>query len=169
MNRREMERYLTYLGRELHQQHLTGEIVIAGGAAMMLALGSRRATRDIDAYFLTESQAIRVARDHIAETFGLPGDWLNDGVKGFFQTQPPTTLLREYPGLRVYTVTPEYLFAMKASAGRPQDIRDLEVLIAHLHLTSAEGALELVQQYVPAQRLAPKVRYLIESLFAEGG
>jgi predicted nucleotidyltransferase len=169
MNRREMERYLKRLGQELHQQHLTGEIIIAGGAAMSLALGSRRATRDIDAYFLTESQAIRVARYHIAQAFGLPDDWLNDGVKGFFHTQPPTSLIREYPGLRVYAVAPEYLFAMKASAGRPQDIRDLKHLMMHLNLTSAEEALELIQQYVPAPRLVPKVRYIIESLFAERG
>lgn len=167
MNRREMERYLKRLGLELHQQHLTGEIVIAGGAAMLLVIGSRRATRDIDAYFLTESLAIRAAREHVAQAFGLPSDWLNDGVKGFFQTQPPTSLVREYPGLRVFAVAPEYLFAMKASAGRPQDVRDLQELIAYLHLASADEALELVQRYIPPQRLAPKVRYIIETLFTE--
>ncbi len=65
--------------------------------------------------------------------------------------------------------TPWFCLSFSCILQRPQDIRDLKHLMMHLNLTSAEEALELIQQYVPAPRLAPKVRYIIESLFAERG
>lgn len=165
MTRQEIEKYLRMLGEELEKRQITGEIMLAGGAVMLLVVQSRGATLDIDAYFLKEPQAIRQAIREIARQEGLPPDWLNDGVKGFFGTQPPVDLWHEYPGLRVYTVTPQYLFAMKVSAGRPQDIRDLRALLAYLHLGNAQEALAIAQQYIPERLLTPKVRYLIEALF----
>jgi hypothetical protein len=51
---------------------------------MLLAIGNRQATRDIDAYFATNPQIIRDAAHVIAQREGLPPDWINDGVKGFF-------------------------------------------------------------------------------------
>ncbi|HEX6123411.1 MAG TPA: DUF6036 family nucleotidyltransferase [Ktedonobacterales bacterium] len=160
-------KYLELLGQELERQQLTGEIVIAGGAFMLLAIQNRETTKDIDAYFATEPQAIREAAKIIAAREGLPEDWLNDGVKGFFYQLPPTQPWAEYPGLRVYTVSPEYAFAMKAIAGRPEDVSDLRALIEHLHLSSADAALEIVERYVPQRILTPRTQYLIETLFED--
>jgi predicted nucleotidyltransferase len=166
MQRAEIETHLRAVGAELANQGLIGEIVLAGGAFMTLVLRSREATLDVDAYFDPKtSGAIRAAALKVARQNGLPDDWLNDAVKGFFATPPLTTRWAEYPGLRVDALTPAYMLAMKAVAGRPQDLSDIEVLARHLGVTSSEGALAIVIEHVPERLLTPRVRYLLEELF----
>ncbi len=165
MNVQDIQRYLQMLGAELQQRGVTGEIVLVGGAVMLLVIGNRPTTKDIDAYFATNAQEIRTAAQIIAQREHLPPNWLNDGVKGFFYTQPPTTLWLDYPGLRVYTAAPEYVLAMKAIAGRPEDIADIQALAAHLGMTQAQEVLAIISRYVPASQILPKTQYLIQSLF----
>jgi hypothetical protein len=90
-------------------------------------------------------------------------------VKGFFFGTPPQELWAEYPGLRVFVAKPEYVLAMKAVAGRPQDVQDLVALIQRLGLSSARQALDIVERYVPEGALTPRVRYLLEDLFESSG
>jgi len=168
MRRDEIETYLRAVGAELASQGLIGEIVLAGGAFMTLVLRSREATLDVDAYFDPKtSGAIRAAALKVARHHGLPDDWLNDAVKGFFASPPLTTRWAEYPGLRVDALTPAYMFTMKAVAGRPQDLPDIEVLARHLDINSSEDALAIVTEHVPERLLTPRVRYLLEELFDE--
>lgn len=167
MGRDEITQYLRLLGRYLHEQGLTGEILLAGGAYMTLVLRQREATKDVDAYFAVHAEAIREAAARVAQEKQLRPDWLNDAVKGFFYTQPDTTLWLEFPGLRVYVPDMSYVFAMKAVAGRPEDVRDLRALRDSLGLASAGEALEIVTRYVPERLLTPRVRYLIEGIFDE--
>ena len=47
-----MEGHLALLNSELERSGTTGEICIVGGAAMILAFGSRKSTRDIDALMM---------------------------------------------------------------------------------------------------------------------
>jgi hypothetical protein len=89
-------------------------------------------------------------------------------VKGFFYVQPDARLWLECPGLRVYAPDPAYIFAMKALAGRPEDLRDLSALRDRLGLTSAAEALAIVTRYIPARLLTPRVQYLVEDLFDDG-
>jgi hypothetical protein len=134
---------------------------------MLLVIKNRDTTKDIDAYFATEPKAIREAAQIVAEREGFPPDWLHEGVKGFFYQSPPTELWAEYPGLRIYTVMPEYAFALKSVAGRPEDMPDPEALTSYLQLTSLDDALAIVQKYVP-QRLVPtRTQYLLETMFDE--
>lgn len=165
MNPFEIEQYLRLLGEELQRRGVTGEIVIAGGAMMLLVIRNRPTTKDIDAYFATNAQVIRDAARVIARRNNLPDDWLNDGFKGFIYTVPPTTLWLECPGLRVYYANPDYVLALKAIAGRPQDIADIQALAQYLHVSQAQEVLAVVRRYIPALYLKPETRYLIESLF----
>ncbi len=165
MNAQDIQRYLQMLATELQQRGVTGEIVLVGGAVMLLVIGNRPTTKDIDAYFASGSQEIRAAAQVIALREHLPPGWLNDGVKGFFYTQPPTTLWLDYPGLRVYTAAPEYVLALKAIAGRPADIADIQALADHLGLAQAQDVLAVVSRYVPPSQIPPKTQYLIQSLF----
>lgn len=168
MDRETIERCLREVGIELAHKGLTGEILIVGGAFMTLVLRSREATRDVDAYLdPAAAPAIREAVRLVAARNGLPPDWLNDAVKGFFATRPETLLWAEYPGLRVNTVTPAYMFAMKALAGRPQDMDDLRTLAGHLRLVTPQDALQVVMEHIPERLLTPRVRYLLEELFEE--
>jgi hypothetical protein len=165
MNPDEMRRYLRLLGEELARHGVTGEVVLAGGAVMLLVIGSRGITRDIDAYFATGTEQIREAAQVVAARERLPPDWINDAVKGFFATQPPVQLWQEYPGLRVFVASPEYVLAMKSVAGRPQDVPDIRALVKYLGLANAEAVLVIVRRYVPDRLLLPKTQYLIEGLF----
>ena len=160
-----MQRYLRLLGEELRRRGVTGEVLLVGGAVMLLVIGSRRTTRDIDAYFGGNAGVIREAARVVAEREGLPPDWINDGVKGFIYSQPPQTTWLEHPGLRVFVANPDYVLAMKAVAGRPEDIQDILDLASYLKLSRAEDVLALVRKYVPPQVTTPRTQYLIESLF----
>lgn len=165
MDKHEIQHYLQLLGAELQQRGVTGEIVLVGGAVMLLVIGNRQTTKDIDAYFATHAQDIRDVAQVIAQREHLSPNWLNDAVKGFFYTQPPTTLWLDYPGLRVYMANPDYMLAMKAVAGRPEDIVDIQALAAHLHVTNAQDVLAIITRYVPISQLTPRTEYLIQSLF----
>lgn len=163
----DIERYLRLLGEELQRREVTGEIVLVGGAVMLLVIQNRETTKDIDAYFATNPQEIRDAARIVGNRENLPENWLNDAFKGFIYTSPPTTLWLEYPGLRIYYANPDYVLAMKAVAARPVDILDIEALAAHLGLTSARQVLDVVTRYVPAQYIKVDTEYLIESLFPD--
>lgn len=167
MNRTEIEQYLRKVGYYLHQQNLTGEILLLGGAYMTLVLQAREATKDVDAYFAAQPTAIREAAARVAREEGLPDDWLNDAVKGFLYAQPEVSTWLDCPGLRVYAPHPSFVFAMKAVAGRPEDIRDLQALRARLRIRSAAEALGIIRRYVPDRLLQPRVQYLVEDLFDE--
>jgi hypothetical protein len=64
----------------------------------------------------------------IAQEKNWPSDWLNDSVKGFLQTEPPYENFISFPGLHIYSVTPEYLLAMKLFSSRhgTTDVIDIE-------------------------------------------
>lgn len=166
MNKQDIEKYLRMLGQELQQHQITGEILLAGGAVMLLKVQNREITKDIDAYFNPEqADVIREAARVIADREGLPYDWINDGVKGFFYAQPPTERWAEYPGLRVYIPSLDYLFAMKVVAGRPQDIEDIKAIAHELNLLNTQDALSLVKRYIPEQLLVPRIEYMIDEIF----
>lgn len=166
MTPNDIQRYLKMLADELYARNVTGEIVLAGGAVMLLVIRNRQTTKDVDAYFATNAQEIRDAAELIAQRENLPSDWINDGMKGFFYTTPPITLWMDYPGLRVYYADLDYVLAMKAIAGRPEDVGDIQALAGHLGLTTAQEILSVVSKYVPSQYLTPRTQYLIQSLFS---
>jgi hypothetical protein len=72
------------LSDELSARGSVGELVIVGGAAVVMPFGARQSTKDVDAYFLRpEASIVRDAAEAVAERLGLPRDWLNDGANGY--------------------------------------------------------------------------------------
>lgn len=163
MNKDDMERAFQALSDALNREGHQADIVIAGGAWMALVLGSREVTKDIDAYLSAPTEPIRQAVLRVANELDLPQDWLNDGIKGFFYGTPPQNLWREYPALRVYAVTADYMLAMKVFAARNDDREDTKALLQSLSLTTVAEALDIVERYIPAPLLTPKHRYFAES------
>ena len=166
MDRAAIEEYLRMLGSELAANNRTGKILLVGGAVMILVVGNRNSTRDIDASFEQEAPAIRAAVTQIAYREGLPSDWLNDGAKGFLYAPPPVTLWKSFPGLDVYLPDLSYLLAMKIVAGRPQDIADARALIQHLGIVQPQDTLDILKRYIPPTYLTARVQYVVEDLFA---
>lgn len=164
MSAEQMRGYLTEVGKLLAGRTMIGEIVLAGGAVMVMALGSRGGSRDIDARFTKEPEAIRDAARSVADSHGLPATWLNDHVREYLAEDAPTVDLFEVPGLRVRMVSLEYLFYMKAWAGSPIDQRDLYAIAGALKLKDEREAYDIVRQYSPGTP-PREIQILLESLF----
>ena len=164
MTGEQMRKNLTEVGARLAARGLVGEIILAGGAVMVMALRARGGSRDIDAVFAKEAEAIGEAAREVASAHGLPVVWLNDHVRVFVAPDAPTVDFFEVPGLRVRMVRLDYLFYMKAWAGDPIDQRDLRVLAKALGLKDERQAHDIVRGYSPGE-LTRDVQILLESLF----
>lgn len=165
MSAGDMRQYLTELGQLLDARGVTGEIILAGGAVVVMVLQARAGSNDIDAVFVHEADAIRRAAQEVAETHGLPAIWLNDHVRIFVASDAPTVEFFETPGLRVRMVGLDYLFYMKAWAGDPLDQRDLRAIAKALRIKDEHEAYDIVRRY-SAGALSREVQILLESLFA---
>jgi hypothetical protein len=175
-SKEELKRMLSLLNAELDEKGVTGEICIVGGAAMILAFGSRESTRDIDALVMAPA-SVRTAVAQVAETNELSPNWLNDGAKGFASGQSTETKeILQLSHLRVVTPPAEYILAMKCIAARvgldEHDKEDAKFLIKHIGLGSPEVVLEIVEKYYPKTRIPPKTQYFIQEvcdeLFSKG-
>lgn len=139
---------------------------IVGGAAMALAYSTRRFTRDLDAVFEPKTEVYAAAR-RVGERHGLPGDWLNDAVKGLLPGNDANARdLVSLPGLRVSVASPQYLLALKVYAARvDRDADDIRFL-AHLSdADTAEDVLAITERVMSGRPLLPKSQYLVEELF----
>ena len=166
MNKDDIERYLQLLGQELQARNTVGTILLLGGAVMLLEVGNRATTQDIDASIEgSNAPLIRQAIVVVAQREGLARDWLNDAAKGFLYSQPITVLWRHYPGLNVYIPSLDYILAMKVVAGRPRDIEDAKALIQKLHISDEHALLSIITKYVPQERIDVRVQYLVADFF----
>ena len=96
-------------------------------------------------------QKIREAAAAVARTHGVPEDWLNEAVKGFFLSDPPRQEVMELPNLRVWAPTPEYMLAMKCVSARfdTHDADDVRFLMEHLALNDPQEVFTVIQRYYP--------------------
>jgi hypothetical protein len=96
------------------------ELLVVGGAALVLLYGARETTKDVDAFSTTPAGAtsLRAASHRVAERLSLPADWLNDGAKGYVHGLALGKVLLTTPSLVVRTLAPQQLLAMKLSAWR---------------------------------------------------
>ena len=151
------------------------DLSIYGGAALAIVFNIRHATRDVDAVVHGAPEFLRSAAAQVAIDEGWPSDWLNDGVKGFTSSNEKMQLMQLFEGstaggLRVHTPAPEYLFAMKCMAMRPEgiegshDISDIESLADIASIADIAAALSLVEAFYPASRIPPKVRFGVEEI-----
>ena len=167
MERKDIEGYLSRLSDLLGSRNTVGEIVLFGGAAMVLAHRARVSTKDVDAIFVPKAEVYAAAVE-VTRQYGAPEGWLNDAVKGFLSDKVETRPLLDLPHLKVFVAAPEYLLAMKCMSMRigkdETDIRDIRFLMRHLGLRRADAVLDLVEQYYPRNRIQPKTRFAIEEL-----
>ncbi|MFH1575276.1 MAG: DUF6036 family nucleotidyltransferase, partial [Acidobacteriota bacterium] len=128
MTRDELLAALDRLGEMLPEK---AQIVIAGGAALILGGYIERGTADADVVHSTPPLAqLRSAIRQVAEEKGLSSDWLNDGVKAFGDVLPDdfedrTDRIGTYGNLRVLLLGRMDLILSKFYAGREVDFEDL--------------------------------------------
>jgi hypothetical protein len=151
---------------ELGAATTRGEIVVAGGAALVVLYGAREATKDVDAFAvgLTDIAALRRAVLHVSATLDLPEDWLNDGAKGYLNGVQPGKVLLDRPGLLIRALAPQQLLAMKLCAWRDDvDIADARILLHELPGGREEVWNQIRSFLVPGREL--KATYAFDDLW----
>lgn len=84
LSKQELDAGLRRLGELAVARGIEIDLVVVGGAAMVLGFGAREATKDVDVLIRTPAAAIvRELAADLAEELGWPIDWLNDAAKGF--------------------------------------------------------------------------------------
>lgn len=162
----DIRRALAALARELGSREPPVEIIVGGGAALVLLYNARKATRDVDTFaVISASQdVVRGAALKVAESLEIPEDWLNDGAKGYLHGLLPGEILLESPSLIVRAVAPQQLLAMKLSAWRDDvDIADARLLLSKLSGDRDQVWSQIEPYIVPGREL--KARYAFEDLW----
>lgn len=149
-----MDNYLRKLAkkfRKLNGTKMPAEIILVGGASVLLNYGFREKSNDIDA-FIHASSVIKDAILAVAEEEGLPRDWINTD---FTKTSSFSPSIRKYAKyyktfsniLEIFTIDAEYLVAMKLMAGRPykNDISDVIGILDEQKRRNQPLTLEQIQ------------------------
>jgi len=153
------------LSKEFVHDRERAEIVVVGGAAVVLLFGSRETTKDVDACFLTpDASHIRAAAARVAQRLDLPDDWLNDGAKGFLVGVTRGAVLYESQFLIVRAASIAQLLAMKLAAWRDAVDRDDARLLLSRMQGSAADVWDLVKPLVPYHQI-DKAWYAFQDLW----
>ena len=135
LTRLEIESALTRLGALALQNNTPIELIVVGGAAMVLVFQARQSTHDVDVLIVkpTTAQIARELASQVADEHGLHVDWLNDGAKGYLHGFNDGGVAFSAPGIVVRHPAIEQLLAMKLSAWRDDvDIADARRLLYEL-------------------------------------
>jgi hypothetical protein len=161
----DIQRAFAALSGELESRGRRAEIVVVGGAALVLLFRARESTKDVDAYFVTpEASVIREAAEAVAKSLDLPGDWLNDGAKGYLLAVTTGEMLYESNALAVHAASTAQLLAMKLAAWRDAiDRGDAKLLLSQM-TGSADDVWSAIKPFVPVHQL-DKASYAFEDLW----
>ncbi len=138
-NKNNLKTYLKELAKLFRKQNgkgATAEIVLVGGAAILVNYSFRDMTTDIDAV-IHASSSMKDAINQIGDQYNLPNGWLN---ADFVRTTSYTSKLDEFSKhyktfsgvLQVRSISAEYLIAMKLKSGRKykNDLSDIVGILA---------------------------------------
>lgn len=162
MNAKDIERYLTLVGRELKDvgvQEPIQLLLIGGGYMLTQVRGSRAATGDIDTVwvnpeFYSDSEIYRrfeMAVRLVASDENLEQSWLNTRVTEFVLNAgplPKMKLWRKFDVLQVYLPPKDFILALKLVAAREKDKTDIQVLCSQLHVTTRRKAQMVIDKYI---------------------
>ncbi len=175
LSRAKLTQALRRLGELAHEQGVTLELSLYGGAVFTLVYGSRETTKDVDAV-VRQSELAQKLAVKVALELGLPEDWLNDHVKQFLAEKEAKRQLTEIefgPGLRVSVPTAAYLLALKLRACRPPlpgyagDHGDIRFLIQKMQVGSVEAAEAIYDKFFPHDSLPVAARELVRATLGE--
>ena len=160
-------------GRNIH-----AEIILVGGASVLINYGFRQMTTDVDAMYEAAS-SMRDAINSVGDKYDLPNGWLNTD---FINTNSYTPELRKfatyyktfYQVVDVYTITAEYLIAMKLRSGRlyKNDLSDVLGILTEHKKAGNEISLDQIQRstinlYGSWQSISEQSREFIESMLKD--
>lgn len=182
MNPEDSEKYLKMLGTELQKRHVSGEILLAGDEVLLLDIKQPEEQSNIDAYlegdetvldlpigleayFGRNATIIREVMCSLARQEGLLENWLEDALQSVFSLEANQLQWMEYPGLRIYRSSMDYLLTMKIVTSYQEGMNKIRKLAGKLPIACASDLLTIVTTYIPEQLLTPEIYLFIERLF----
>jgi hypothetical protein len=165
LTKQEITDALKALGQLAVSQGESIELMVVGGAFMVLAYESRLGTKDVDALIITppKTAIVRQLAEQIANERGWSADWLNDAVKGFVRGVSNGEVLLESPGILVRAPSVGQALAMKLSAWR-QDVDINDALLKQVaHKPKDELFSSLMPYLAPGTEL--KAQYAFDDLW----
>lgn len=174
-----LDSYLKELAKEFRKKNGTrmpAEIILIGGASILINYGFREMTYDMDA-IIKSSGAMKDAINTVGDRLGLPVGWLNTD---FVNTSSYTPRLAEHSKhyktfsniLQIRTVCAEYLVAMKLMAGRQykNDLSDIIGVLIEQEERNEPLSFEKIQKavidlYDSYDKIPEQSRIFIEAVF----
>lgn len=168
LSKDEIQEYFQLLNNELKSLNKHGQLLICGGAALTLVYNARDSTQDIDGIF-EPKETFRKIIKKISSENNLADDWLNDGAKGFISANMTSSVIQSFSHLTVSSIDPEPLLAMKLASSRfyGMDKSDSIFLMEKLNIQSKQQLFNILNTYIPKDRLIPKVEYFTELCYNE--
>lgn len=130
------------------------EIVLVGGASVLVNYGFRDASYDIDAIY-SLSSVMKEAINAVGDKHSLPNGWLNDDFKKTISYTDKIIQYSEYYKtfsnvLAIRTVRAEYLVAMKLASGRQykKDLSDIAGIIYEQQVAGKPLTYEVIDRAV---------------------
>ena len=139
------------------------ELLAVGGAVMVLAYNVRPMTHDVDVMIISPPTArdVRMLAEQVAEELSWPGDWLNDGAKGYLVGLSEGAIIFSAPGIVIKRPSVAQLLAMKLSAWRDDvDIADASFLLQELSGTQDVVWESIIPYLVPGNELKAQYAFL---------
>ena len=120
-----LDMYLRELAKEFRKRYgksVPAEIILVGGAAVLVNYGFREKTYDMDAIITTASYMKDII-NYIGDKFDLPTGWLNTDFMNTSSYTPRIIPFSKYyrtfsNTITIRTISAEYLVAMKLKSGR---------------------------------------------------
>lgn len=149
--------YLKELAKEYRKlcgKTAPAEIILIGGASILINYGFRDATYDMDA-IISAPSAIKDAISNVGDKFSLTNGWIN---ADFIRTDSYSPRLIEFSvyyktfsnALTFRTIAAEYLVAMKLMSGRPykNDLSDIVGIIGEHSKRGTPLTYEMIDKAV---------------------
>lgn len=180
--RKNVDAYLKEIAKEYRKRSgktVPAEIILIGGAAVVINYGFRAMTYDMDA-IINASSSMKEAINYVGDKFNLPNGWMNTD---FIRTDSYTPKIENYAKYyRTYsnvvtfrTISGEYLVAMKLKSGRKYkyDRSDVIGVLLEQKKMGEPLTLDMIKKavtdlYGSYEVLEEEVRQFIETALKNG-
>ncbi|MGB0386105.1 MAG: nucleotidyltransferase [Ardenticatenaceae bacterium] len=141
---------LTRLGELACKQNETIDLLIVGGAALVLAYEARQSTHDVDVIILSPNRdLVRTLAREVATELGLNKKWFSDAARIFVTDRRADMILLATPGLVVARPAIAHLLAMKLLAWRDEiDQSDAQRLLEELLKEQVSRSLPTDREHI---------------------
>jgi len=177
-----LDLFLKELAKEFRKRSgksVPAEIILIGGASVVINYGFREMTYDIDA-IINASSSMKEAINYVSDKYGLPNGWMNDDFRKTASYSPKIVQFSKY--YRTYansvsfrTVSGEYLVAMKMMSGRKYkyDLSDIIGVLREQEKRDDSLTLERIKTavedlYGSYEKISDEVRQFVEQAIQNG-